>query len=83
MTSETFARWLARERDEGRQLIVFAIGPADGWSEDSRKTRRAAPLARPHDHGATNSPASFSPSKSTAPSRFWRVTRIIDLAHKK
>jgi 23S rRNA (pseudouridine1915-N3)-methyltransferase len=42
MTSETFARWLGRERDEGRQLIVFAIGPADGWSEDSRK--RAAQL---------------------------------------
>jgi 23S rRNA (pseudouridine1915-N3)-methyltransferase len=37
MTSETFAKWLGRERDEGRQLIVFAIGPADGWSEDSRK----------------------------------------------
>jgi 23S rRNA (pseudouridine1915-N3)-methyltransferase len=36
MTSETFAKWLGRERDEGRQLIVFAIGPADGWSEDSR-----------------------------------------------
>ncbi len=36
-TSETFAKWLGRERDEGRQLIVFAIGPADGWSEDSRR----------------------------------------------
>jgi 23S rRNA (pseudouridine1915-N3)-methyltransferase len=42
MTSATFARWLGRERDEGRQLIVFAIGPADGWSEASRK--RAASL---------------------------------------
>ncbi|HEY1502207.1 MAG TPA: 23S rRNA (pseudouridine(1915)-N(3))-methyltransferase RlmH [Acidobacteriaceae bacterium] len=37
MSSETFAKWLGRERDEGRQLIIFAIGPADGWSEDSRK----------------------------------------------
>jgi 23S rRNA (pseudouridine1915-N3)-methyltransferase len=42
MTSETFAKWLGRERDEGRQLIVFAIGPADGWSADSRQ--RAASL---------------------------------------
>jgi 23S rRNA (pseudouridine1915-N3)-methyltransferase len=42
MTSETFAKWLGRERDEGRQLIIFAIGPADCWSEDSRK--RAASL---------------------------------------
>lgn len=37
MSSETFAKWLGRERDEGRQLIVFAIGSADGWSEDSRR----------------------------------------------
>jgi 23S rRNA (pseudouridine1915-N3)-methyltransferase len=42
MTSEDFAQWLGRERDEGRQLIVFAIGPADGWSAASRK--RAALL---------------------------------------
>ena len=32
MASEDFAQWLGRERDGGRQLIVFAIGPADGWS---------------------------------------------------
>jgi 23S rRNA (pseudouridine1915-N3)-methyltransferase len=42
MTSEDFAQWLGRERDEGRQLIVFAIGPAYGWSAASRK--RAALL---------------------------------------
>ena len=42
MASEDFAQWLGRERDEGRQLIVFAIGPADGWSAASRK--RAALL---------------------------------------
>ena len=42
MHSEDFAQWLGRERDEGRQLIVFAIGPADGWSAASRK--RAALL---------------------------------------
>ena len=37
MTSENFAEWLGRQRDNGAQQIVFAIGPADGWSESSRK----------------------------------------------
>src|SRR5579884_1249677 len=36
-TSEQFAEWLGRRRDEGRQRIIFAIGPADGWSEAARK----------------------------------------------
>jgi 23S rRNA (pseudouridine1915-N3)-methyltransferase len=35
MPSENFAKWLGRERDQGRQLLIFAIGPADGWSQDS------------------------------------------------
>jgi 23S rRNA (pseudouridine1915-N3)-methyltransferase len=37
MTSEAFAQWFGRERDEGRQRIIFAIGPADGWSEEARR----------------------------------------------
>ena len=37
MTSEVFAEWLGRQRDTGAQQIVFAIGPANGWSEGSRK----------------------------------------------
>ena len=37
MTSENFAEWLGRQRDNGAQQIVFAIGPADGWSESSRR----------------------------------------------
>jgi 23S rRNA (pseudouridine1915-N3)-methyltransferase len=37
MTSEAFAEWLGRRRDNGAQQIVFAIGPADGWSEAARK----------------------------------------------
>jgi len=37
MTSEAFAEWLGRRRDNGAQQIVFAIGPADGWSETARK----------------------------------------------
>ena len=37
MTSEAFAEWLGKRRDNGAQQIIFAIGPADGWSEAARK----------------------------------------------
>jgi 23S rRNA (pseudouridine1915-N3)-methyltransferase len=37
MTSEAFAGWLGARRDEGVQHMVFAIGPADGWSEAARE----------------------------------------------
>ena len=37
MTSQEFSDWLGRQRDTAAQRIVFAIGPADGWSETSRK----------------------------------------------
>lgn len=36
MSSEALAAWLGRRRDEGAQHIVFAVGPADGWSEEAR-----------------------------------------------
>ena len=36
-SSEQVAEWLGRQRDQGQQMIVFAIGPADGWSNDARK----------------------------------------------
>ncbi len=32
MTSEELATWIRKHRDGGAQNIVFAIGPADGWS---------------------------------------------------
>ena len=37
MSSEAFARWLGNRRDDGIQHIVFAIGPAGGWSDDARR----------------------------------------------
>jgi 23S rRNA (pseudouridine1915-N3)-methyltransferase len=37
MSSEAFAAWLGARRDQGAQHIVFAIGPADGWSEAARQ----------------------------------------------
>jgi len=36
MTSEVFAAWLGQRRDQDVQHIVFAIGPASGWSEEAR-----------------------------------------------
>ncbi len=37
MTSEAFAVWLGERRNEGSQHVVFAIGPASGWSESARR----------------------------------------------
>ncbi len=35
MTSESLAEWLGKRRDEGLQHVVFAVGPADGWSPEA------------------------------------------------
>jgi len=52
MTSEDFARWLGARRDEGSQHIVFAVGPASGWSEAARKRAPVllslGPMTLPH-----------------------------------
>jgi 23S rRNA (pseudouridine1915-N3)-methyltransferase len=37
MSSEIFAAWLGARRDQGTQHIVFAVGPASGWSDAARK----------------------------------------------
>lgn len=37
MSSEAFATWIGARRDEGSQHLVFAVGPASGWSEAARK----------------------------------------------
>ncbi|MGA3160936.1 MAG: 23S rRNA (pseudouridine(1915)-N(3))-methyltransferase RlmH [Terracidiphilus sp.] len=37
MSSDVFAAWLGARRDQGTQHIVFAVGPASGWSEPARK----------------------------------------------
>jgi 23S rRNA (pseudouridine1915-N3)-methyltransferase len=36
MSSEALAAWVGTRRDHGTQHLVFAIGPADGWSEVAR-----------------------------------------------
>jgi 23S rRNA (pseudouridine1915-N3)-methyltransferase len=37
MSSEIFAAWLGARRDQGTQHIVFAVGPASGWSDAARQ----------------------------------------------
>lgn len=37
MSSEAFAAWLGARRDDGIQHLVFAVGPASGWSNAARK----------------------------------------------
>lgn len=53
MASAAFARWLGRQRSEGRQLLIFATGPADGWSEASRARAgmllSLGPMTLPHE----------------------------------
>lgn len=55
-STESFARWLGAERDQGVQQIVFAVGPADGWSPAAR-TRAGlmlslGPMTLPHELAA-------------------------------
>ena len=53
LTSEQFAQWLGKLRDQGQQAITLAIGPADGWSEDARKQANLllslGPMTLPHE----------------------------------
>ena len=53
LSSTAFAEWLRRQRDEGQQRIVFAIGPAGGWS-DAERSRAGlllslSPMTLPHE----------------------------------
>jgi 23S rRNA (pseudouridine1915-N3)-methyltransferase len=52
-TSDQFAAWLGQQRDQGLQTVVFAIGPADGWSDESRQRAdlllSLGPMTLPHE----------------------------------
>jgi 23S rRNA (pseudouridine1915-N3)-methyltransferase len=37
LTSEAFAAWLDARRLDGSQHVLFAVGPADGWSPEGRE----------------------------------------------
>ena len=52
-TSESLAARFGDIRDRGTQQVVFAIGPADGWSEGPRKAAHwllsLGPMTLPHE----------------------------------
>ncbi len=52
-SSEELARWLGARRDAGQQSLVFAVGPADGWSqvarEQAQSTLSFGPMTLPHE----------------------------------
>jgi 23S rRNA (pseudouridine1915-N3)-methyltransferase len=37
MSSEDLAEFLRSQQDRGTAMLVFAVGPADGWSESTRQ----------------------------------------------
>lgn len=37
LSSEELAEFVCGQRDRGSQDLIFAIGPADGWSDETRK----------------------------------------------
>jgi 23S rRNA (pseudouridine1915-N3)-methyltransferase len=52
-SSEELAGWIGRQRDTGIQNLIFAIGPADGWSENARAGTglmlSLGPMTLPHE----------------------------------
>jgi 23S rRNA (pseudouridine1915-N3)-methyltransferase len=53
LSSEELAAWIGRERDTGTQHLHFAIGPADGWSKETRERAGLllsfGPMTFPHE----------------------------------
>jgi 23S rRNA (pseudouridine1915-N3)-methyltransferase len=58
--SEQFAQWLQREREQGNRNLLFAVGPADGWSDAARESvshgrgllLSLGPMTLPHELAA-------------------------------
>lgn len=53
MSSDELASWIGRERDGGAPHLHFAIGPADGWSDEMRRQADLVlsfgPMTFPHE----------------------------------
>ena len=51
--SEALAKWLRRQRDEGQQRVVFAVGPVGGWADKERAKAglllSLGPMTLPHE----------------------------------
>ncbi len=56
LSSEQFADWLRRQRDQGAQRMVLAVGPANGWSQEARDRAglllSLGPMTLPHELAA-------------------------------
>ena len=52
-SSEELAGWIGRQRDAGAQHLIFAVGPADGWSNAARARADLllsfGPMTFPHE----------------------------------
>ncbi len=52
-TSEAFARWLARKERSGARKLVFLVGGAEGFSEETKKRAdellSLGPMTLPHE----------------------------------
>lgn len=84
MGSETFAAWLGRERDEGRQLVIFAVGPAHGWSEKAAIPRVRGSASRQRDEGAGQTEGGQAGREKTGAQRAGLVLSLgpMTLAHE-
>ena len=51
LSSEQLAEWLGTRRDSGQQMVVFAIGPANGWSDlrQAQTVLSLGPMTLPHE----------------------------------
>ena len=53
LSSEQLAAWIGKQRDAGTQHLHFVIGPADGWSKESRERADLllsfGPMTFPHE----------------------------------
>jgi 23S rRNA (pseudouridine1915-N3)-methyltransferase len=52
-SSEHFAHWIGQQRDGGLQTMIFAVGPADGWTkaavEKASLVLSLGPMTLPHE----------------------------------
>ena len=53
LRSEELAEWVRTQQERGQQAVVFAIGPADGWSTEARSQAglllSLGPMTLPHE----------------------------------
>jgi 23S rRNA (pseudouridine1915-N3)-methyltransferase len=53
LTSEEFARWLAKQMNTGRRTLVFLLGGAEGFAEETRRRADAllslSKMTLPHE----------------------------------